>query len=452
MSIARSGGSPLTSPAPAATTHRLGIRSIFWIALFVRIAYMTLARTWHIRTVYPYDFGFGYEMGRIARALVTGYGYADPFNGHTGPTAWVPPLYPWILAGVFRIAGVYTALSAWIILAFDCVLNALIIPLLWQIARRCFNRSVAYWSAWIWALYPAAMQYAVRWIWEMTLTTLLFTCALALTLRMRRTGDPIPPGSSSHPPPSLGAWALFAVLWGLIALSDPSLCLFLPVSGIWILLGFRHAAGWPRQFAYATLAAFIFMACLAPWTIRNGRVFHQFVPLRTNFGAELYLGNGPGATGLLMEYDHPFQAPDQLRLYKQMGEIAYCRWRGQLAKRTIAADPARFLRLSLRRVYYFWFSVPHPSDEGFLNEYGRDFNYQFTSLCGLFGLALALRRRIPAAGLFLWAFLLLPLTYYFVTVHARFRHPLEPLIAMLAVYLFQSAEKSRRIRWWRRAA
>ena len=61
---------------------------IFWIALAVRIAYMTLARTWHMQ---PYDhhFAFGYEMGRIARALATGYGYADPFRGHTGPTAWI---------------------------------------------------------------------------------------------------------------------------------------------------------------------------------------------------------------------------------------------------------------------------------------------------------------------------------------------------------------------------
>jgi 4-amino-4-deoxy-L-arabinose transferase-like glycosyltransferase len=411
---------------------------IFWIALFIRVAYMTLARTWHIR---PYEgqFAFGYEMGRIARALATGYGFADPFHGDTGPTAWVPPLYPWILAGVFKLTGVYTALSAWIILAFDCVLNALMIPLIWEIALRCFKRKVAWWSAWIWALYPAAMQYAVRWIWEMTLTTLLFTWALALALRMRHIGEP---SDADKPAPSAKAWALFGLVWGLIALSDPALCLFLPVCGIWILLGVPRSAVWPRQILSATLAALVFIGCLAPWTVRNFRVFDHFVPLRANFGVELYLGNGPGATGLLMEYDHPFQAPDQFRLYSEMGEIAYSQWRGALAKRVIAADPARFAVLCVKRFYYFWFSVPHPGDEGFLNEYGRNLNYQFTSLVGLFGLALALRRRVPASGLFAWAFVLLPLTYYFVTVHARFRHPLEPLITILAVYLFQSAEIS----------
>ncbi|HEU4983242.1 MAG TPA: hypothetical protein VFT88_11225, partial [Acidobacteriaceae bacterium] len=46
----------------------------------------------------------------------------------------------------------------------------------------------------------------------------------------------------------------------------------------------------------------------------------------------------------------------------------------------------------------------------------------------------------PAAGLFAWAFALVPLTYYLVTANARFRHPLEPLIAIFTVYLFQAAE------------
>jgi 4-amino-4-deoxy-L-arabinose transferase-like glycosyltransferase len=391
-------------------------------------------------------FAFGYEMGRIARALATGYGYADPFHGHSGPTAWVPPLYPLVLAAVFKLFGVYSNLSAWVILAFNCVLSAFTVSAIYEIAARCFHRSVALWSAWLWALYPAAMQYAVRWVWEMTLTTFLFAWVLVLALRMRGTGnDPAQAAATATPK----RWALFGLLWGLIALSNPSLLLFVPVCGLWILAGAKGQS-WRSRIGGAVLASLIFFACLAPWAYRNQRVFHEFVPLRSNFGVELYLGNGPGATGLLMEFDHPYEAPDQFRLYSRMGEIAYAKMRGEMAKKIILANPARFLRLSLRRVYYFWFSVPHPADEGFLNEYGRNVNFQFTSLAGLFGLMLALRRHVPAAGLFAWAFLLLPLTYYFVTVHARFRHPLEPLMTIFAVYLFQSAEKSWKITWFSR--
>ena len=153
------------------------------------------------------------------------------------------------------------------------------------------------------------------------------------------------------------------------------------------------------------------------------------------------MGNGPGSNGLLMEYYHPFQAPEQLRLYASLGEVRYVAMRGAAAKAFIAAHPAHFAADVARRIFFFWAGVPHPSDEAWYNEAGRTLNFAFLSVAGLFGLGLALRRRIPAAGLFAWAFLLLPIPYYLVTVHARFRHPLEPLICILAVYLFQSAER-----------
>ena len=144
-----------------------------------------------------------------------------------------------------------------------------------------------------------------------------------------------------------------------------------------------------------------------------------------------------------MEYDHPIQAPDQLRLYTRMGEIAYSRMRGEQALAVIRADPVHFARNTLRRLFFFWAGVPHPVSTTPWVEYARSLNFIFGSVCGLLGLALALQRRAPAAWLFAWAFLLLPLVYYGVAAHARFRHPLEPLIVVLGVYLFQSAELTK---------
>ncbi len=431
-------------PAQASLRTPATIWRIVWIGLFIRLAYMTLAHTYRVRP-YGDHFQFGWEMARIARALVTGYGYADPFNGHTGPTAWVTPAYPLIIAGVFKLTGIYTPLSAWILMAINCVLSALIIRNTWEIARRCFDPKVALWSAWLWALYPAAMQYAVRWIWEMTLTAFLFSWVLVLALRMRGIGEPPDGPPAAHQ--TTKRWAVFGLLWGLIALANPAILIFLPICGLWVLAGAGRA--WRRQLAHATLAAVICLALIAPWSYRNWRAFHHFIPMRGNFGAELYLGNGPGANGLLMEYNHPGESAPQFRLYQQMGEVAYVAMRGAKAKAIIAADWPRFLRLSLKRVYYMWFSVPHPADDAPWVEYGRNLNFQFTSIAGLLGLVLTLYNRRPAAGLFASAFLLLPLMYYFVTAHARFRHPLEPLIAIFAVYLFQSAEKSWRV-WPRR--
>lgn len=416
------------------------------MAFLVRVAYMTLAHTYRFR---PYDdhFQFGWEMGRIAHALVTGHGFADPFRGHTGPTAWVGPLYPILLAGVFRVFGVYTLRAAWVILTINCFFSALTTRTTYEIAARCFNRRVAVWSAWIWALYPAAMQYAVRWVWEISLSVWLFTLVIVVALRMRNIGasesgndkgNEANPAGVAGETRTLPRWLFFGFLWGLLALSNPSLQLFLPACGIWILLGTKNLR---RQLGYAIASALVYLICVTPWVVRNGNVFHCFVPMRANFGAELCLGNGPGANGFLMEYDHPVQSVQQLRLYSQMGEIAYSKMRGRLARQTIAADPQLFVRNSFKRLYFFWFSVPHGTGKAWYIEPTRVANFAFASVAGLLGLALALQRHKPAAGLFAWAFVLVPLIYYFVSVSARFRHPLEPLLAILGVYLFQSAEK-----------
>lgn len=416
--------------------------SVFWVGFAIRVLYMTLARTYHVR---PYDdhFGFGWEMGRIARALVTGYGFADPFTGHTGPTAWTGPLYPLLLAGIFKLFGIFTPAAAWVALAINCLFSALAARPTWEIGARCFNPRVGRWAGWLWALYPAAMQYSVRWIWEMSLTVLLFTTVVMVALRLRNMGEPPVGGSTvDATSPRYSLWAAFGVLWGLIALSNPSVVIFLPVCGLWLLLKQTPNAGLTlsKRLTGATLAGVLFLCCVTPWIGRNWIAFHQFVPLRGNFGAELYLGNGPGATGLLMEYNHPEQARDQLLLYKQMGEIAYAKHRGALAKAIIRANPGLFVKNCLRRVWFFWFGVPHPADDAWYVEVGRQFNFNVISVAGLLGLALALRQRAPGSILFLWIFLLLPLVYYIVTVHARFRHPFEPILAVLAVNLFQSAE------------
>jgi hypothetical protein len=219
---------------------------IFWVGFAVRVLYITLAHTYRMRLLDDH-FEFGWEMGRIARALVTGYGFANPFNGHSGPTAWTPPLYPLLLAAVFKLFGVYTLKSGWVILTINSVFSAATAPAIYQIAWRCFGRrtgagtgekpaglSIALWSAWLWALYPAAMQYAVRWPWDMALTAFLFAWVLVLALRLRGVGD-----DEDDPSPGLahrtGLWLSFGALWGLIALSNSSLLIYLPFCGLWIL-------------------------------------------------------------------------------------------------------------------------------------------------------------------------------------------------------------------------
>ena len=422
---------------------------LFWTALAVRLLYITLAHTYRIRLSNDH-FEFGWEMGRIARALASGHGYADPFEGHTGPTAWTPPLYPLILAGVFKLFGVYTNASAWFILAINSAFSAATAPTVYQIARRTFRNSrdaeqIALWSGWLWALYPAAMQYAVKWVWDMSLTACLFAWVILLALKLRDT------------PAATKLWLAFGTLWGLIALSNSSLLAFLPFCTVWIIWPTSDSSEKPPSFwrsqnlrsrpSNVLLAALCTLAIVSPWIVRNYEAFHAFVPLRSNFGAELYesaqLENEGYPT--MATLPHSEASPDFQR-YKRLGELAYSREQGDRAGQIIQKHPALFASHVLKRTYFFWASVPHPTEHGWrgiATETAREFSYAFLSLAGLLGLALAIRNQIPAAWLFFWAFAIYPLLYYAVTVQARFRHPLEPLICILSVYLFRAATRRR---------
>lgn len=403
---------------------------MFLTGLILRVGYITIAHSYRILSIANH-FLFGYEMGRVGRALATGQGYANPFNGHTGPTAWVPPLYPLLIAGVFKVFGVYTALSAWMLLSLNSVFSAATAVFIFYIALRCYGRKVALWSGWIWAVYPAAMQYAVRWIWEMSLSTMLLTAAIALAVKMRGIGDP----SGARTQQSTKQWLLFGLLWALVGLSNSALLLLLPACGLWVLFGSPTRA----TFLRAVASALVFIAAVSPWMIRNYHVFHAFVPFRANFGAEFYMANNPQSNGL--KWGKTVNGAYQIGQYTRMGEYRYSKAQGELAKAWIRSHPKRFIELSLLRFYCFWSTEPHPQTKHWFLVLVRNINYCVPNILALLGLALALKRRKPAAWLFLWAFVLLPLTYYFVTVEARFRHPLEPLIVILSVFLIQSAEK-----------
>jgi hypothetical protein len=224
-------------------------------------------------------------------------------------------------------------------------------------------------------------------------------------------------------------------------MTNPTLMLMAPIQGLWILAALPWRRGWLHGAALAVLSGVVCAAVAAPWVLRNERVFHTFIPTRGNLGAELAMAWSPTANGFSWGATVATneRMPD-FQLYARMGEVAYVRMRGEMAKQWARQYPAHFWKLVALRFYMFWASVPHVSGKYQVAEVFREINYCFGSITGILGLVLALRRRLPAAGLFAWAVVLLPLIYYFVTVGARFRDPLEPILVVLIVYLFQQAQ------------
>ncbi len=93
-------------------------------------------------------------MGRIGAAIASGQGFSNPFGSQTGPTAWESPLYPYLIAGVFRIFGIYSRSSAFVLLSMNSLFSALTCIPIFLIARRIFSEKVAVGAAWTWALLP----------------------------------------------------------------------------------------------------------------------------------------------------------------------------------------------------------------------------------------------------------------------------------------------------------
>jgi hypothetical protein len=422
-----------STASPASDLFRAP-KAIFWTAFLVRVAYITLAHTYRV-TPFNNHFEFGCETGRVAASLVSGHGYSSPFGGETGPTAWMVPGFTLLLAGVFKVFGIYSSLSAWVVLVLNSLFQAMTAHLVYEMGARFAGRRNGLWAGWIWALYPGIMQYGVRWLGEMSLVTMLFAAVLVLGMRMHGMGS-TPPARQR-----VRDWAYFGLLWGGISMITPTLLLIAPVQGLWILTSLARRKDWVRGVALAVFSGVVCAAVAVPWVIRNEKAFHAFVPTRSNFGAEAAMAWAPESMGFPWGATVPtVEVAPEHRLYARMGELAYVKMRGQMAKEWARQDPARFWKLAALRFYMFWGSVPHTASRHAAAENFRALAYCFGSVAGVLGLLLALRRKLPAAGLFASAFVLLPVVYYFITVGSRFRNPLEPILAVLVVYLFQQAQ------------
>ena len=184
----------------------------------------------------------------------------------------------------------------------------------------------------------------------------------------------------------------------------------------------------------------------SPASHRGGaefRTFGRLMFLRSNFGAELRIGNGPWADGTWREYLHPTQNLYEMRRYRQMGEIAYVAERQREAIAFIREDYARFMALNAKAIYLLLGRgsavVGDPGLAPMKNSV-----FLASSVLAFWGLGRALRKRRPGAWLFFWLILCYPALYYVVFPHPRYRHPIEPELGILMVYVVSEAEKKSR--------
>jgi len=369
---------------------------------------------------------FLFEPGNIAASIVTGHGYASPFRVPTGPTAWMAPVYPLLLAAVFKIFGVYTFHSFVAATLLNIAFSTLTcLPIFWT-GRRVGGLGVAAGAAWLWAFFPNAILIPFECMWDASLAALLAAAILWATLefeKSRRMRD----------------CCGYGALWGLALMTNPTLISLLPFLLGWLAWRLRRQGQeWLKP---AGMALGIMVLCCVPWTIRNYLAFDTFVPLRANLGVQLWCGNSDLARDLWLGEGHPIHDSAERARYIELGEIAYEHEKRNEALNYMLTHPRRELHLTRVRFLTFWSGGTPTPIADFIHKASRWFRYVLsfnilTAVGALAGIIVLIARRSAYAFPLAIFPLVLPWAYYLTIVEPRYRQPVDPVVMLLTAVAF----------------
>jgi len=399
------------------------ITLIFLAALGLRIAFFVYenhAIPANVLASVPFE----QEVGSVAKSLAEGQGFCCLFRQPTGPTAWLVPVYPLLLAVIFKIFGVFTLASFRAAALLNCILSALACFPIFFVGKRVSGLQAASSAAWLWAVFPSGIRMPTEWIWDTSLSALLAAALLWAALRLAES-------------PRTGDFVGYGALWGLSLLTNPALGALCPFHFCWIAWC-HYRRGFLRPGRLALAVAILAAICL-PWTVRNTIHFHRLVPLRSNFAFELWMGNNE-------IYDEHSRAVnritrfEQVRRYSQLGESAFLDEKWQKARLFISTHPGLTAQLFGRRILATWLGTESPQ---------RDFLHPGSALVAfilawnvfiLVGAVVALTRMLTLRNPFFIPIaaypIVFPLVYYLTQTSLRLRHPCDPVLALIVVLAF----------------
>lgn len=395
------------------------------IAFLARVALLIVGKTY----IFPEDWPGAYETGNIAAAIAETGTFSSPFGTDTGPTAWMMPGYPFLLALIFKVFGTYSVSSAIMALLLDCIASALTLIPVFLMTNQLFDRKAALVAAAIFCFYPPSLWHATGRIWDTTLFTMMSLFLLNFLMAIENTW-------------TLKTAMLAGFFFGIVAIFKVIILALYPFVFIQILL--QKSMALKTRLQQIVLLTLMILLILSPWIWRNYLVFGR-PQLRSNFGLELKLGNNSGAEAHMqvhgrgkIEMYHPIIKEDELEKYRKMGELAYTASGGKEALAFIRTHPYDFVQLTIQRILYFWVRDLDLS-KGLDGHFGiRSKKSAFTTVIYilplpfmLLGIVIALRGQRPT-GVLISYLILFPLVYYITHVRQRYRFPVEPVMLIFA--------------------
>lgn len=353
-----------------------------------------------------------WEVEAVAASLAGHGTFADPYALPTGPTAHMPPAYPFFLSLLYRVFG-FTPTAGYIAWILRVAVASLVLAMLPWLSRRLGTGAhagvagglagaiVPKWPSQVEA--PAAIALGLLLVasldrWQRSRTSAVASLAVGLA-------------------------------WGAVFHLAPSLLPVLVGCLLFELWWRRDAGKWTSSMV-VTLG--VVLACL-PWTWRNHVTFGDVFFIRGNFGLELRMGNHDGAVADLDVMDvregtalrHPRTSLPDARLVREVGEREFMRRARREALDWIRHHPGTFLSLSARRAGCFWFGSPADPV--------RMIAATLLTLLALLGLRRAWSTLgVPQRAAFVIPLVTYPLVYYLVVYMPRYSEPLNGILLLLA--------------------
>jgi 4-amino-4-deoxy-L-arabinose transferase-like glycosyltransferase len=391
-------------------------------ALLVRIALMLLFQHYEDRSK-TYLMSWGLEALMVAHSVATGHGFASGFPHYPFVTGWVAPVYPWLIAfgeSIFRLGNHNLVIFGQVV---NILFSALTCYPTHYLGTKVFEEKIGLAAAWFWAFSPTAALMPIAWVWDQSLSALILTCLLCYTYWLRESCSPL------H-------WSGYGLLWSVAALTNPTLCILLPFVGVWLWFQ-RRKYSQPQAVFFARATLFFVLAVL-PWTLRNWfELGGHLTFIKTNFGVELWLGNNPDVKDVYTPQHHPMEDYREYRLLVLTSEPFYSRLKQRDAIAFIRANPKTFLILCTHRFEDTWTGVY----DAFLTTYFRSLAVRkiFVAWTGIFslvsfaGMLVALRRKFLKSLPLALCLIVFPIPYYITHSSLRYRHPIDPIMHILAV-------------------
>jgi 4-amino-4-deoxy-L-arabinose transferase-like glycosyltransferase len=229
----------------------------------------------------------------------------------------------------------------------------------------------------------------------------------------------------------------------LAALTRPSALALLPLAAA-PLFDRRYPLRARGHLAASALLGFLF--ALAPWTLRNARVYHEFLPINDAGGSAFYQGNSDW-----MVRFYELQTPDQYRRWSQAmfadlerqtraidassggSPAAKSRYFVRKTFEERRGDPAGWAKLLLRKAWDWLRPYPNPLFWPAWVVWAIGALYALITILAFVGLAVAPR---PGVRLFVLAYLALTLASHVALIVVwRYRIPYwDPVLILYSVF------------------